>query len=234
MKNRKNPIGNPRFLEEINRFLKIMELEARRRNAAVFRAEEATKGNPFHILVFTMLSARTKDEMTLKALERIFNHADSPQRIATLPTKKIEMLINDVGFFHVKAIHLKALSEMVVKRGSVPDTLEGLLKLPGVGRKTANIVLARAFGKPTLGVDTHVHKISNRLGLANTKKPEETEKALVRIVPQNLRGKLNLVFVGYGQTVCLPRRPLCEECTIRGICPKIEVVDHQGQKPKIS
>lgn len=112
--------------------------------------------------------------------------------------------------------------------GRVPDTLDGLLALPGVGRTTANIVLARAFGKSTLGVDVHVHRISNRLGLARTKKPEETERALVRIVPTKYVRPLNRDFVAFGQTVCLPRKPMCAACPLNRLCRRVGVKEPCG------
>ncbi|MBU0590579.1 endonuclease III [Candidatus Micrarchaeota archaeon] len=207
-------------LENIGVVLQKMEGEALKRNAPVFRAELATKSTPFKILVFTMLSARTKDETTLKVVERLFQYVRTPEQLAKLKTSKLETLLYGVGFYRVKAKNLIETSKTIAKLGKVPDTLESLLQLPGVGRKTANIVLARAFGKNTLGVDVHVHRISNRLGLVKTKKPEETEMALIKIVPKQYLGKLNKSFVAFGQTICLPKTPRCTECPANSICPK--------------
>src|SRR5208283_5280025 len=165
-----------------------MDKEAKRRGAAVIRAESATEDDPFKMLVFTMLSARTKDDTTIDAVERLFRIADTPEKIARLPLKKLESILYGVGFYHVKARRLKAMCRSLA---DVPDTLEGLLALPGVGRKTANIVLARAFGKDTIGVDVHVNRISNRLGIVSTRKPEDTERELMRFVPEGLRRKFN-------------------------------------------
>ncbi len=196
--------------------------DATRRGAAVIRAEEATEDDPFKILVFTMLSARTKDDTTIDAVERLFWIADTPEEVAALPTRKLESILYGVGFYHVKARHLRSMCRSL--SDGVPDTLEGLLALPGVGRKTANIVLARAFGKDTIGVDVHVNRISNRLGIVSTKRPEETEKELMRIVPKRLRRSLNRSFVAFGQTVCLPRNPKCAECPMNKICYKVGVI----------
>jgi endonuclease III len=192
------------------------------KGAAVLRAEEATKHDPFKILVFTMLSARTKDDTTLDVVERLFRIADTPKKIAALNPKKLESILYGVGFYHVKAKHLHSMCVSLMY--GMPDTLEGLLALPGVGRKTANIVLARAFNKGTIGVDVHVNRISNRLGIVSTKKPEETEKELMRIVPKRLRRSINRSFVAFGQTVCLPRNPKCPECPLNKICFRIGVI----------
>ncbi len=197
-----------------------MTNDPRTKHAAVMRAEAATKGDPFKILVFTMLSARTKDAATLEVVERLFRIADTPEKVASLNQKKLESILYGVGFYHVKAKHLIAMCRSLQ---DVPDTLEGLLALPGVGRKTANIVLARAFGKDTIGVDVHVNRISNRLGIVSTKKPEETEKELLRFVPKGMRRSLNRSFVAFGQTVCLPRNPKCPECPLNKICYKVGV-----------
>ncbi|MFH0738091.1 MAG: endonuclease III [Candidatus Micrarchaeota archaeon] len=201
-----------------------METEAGKRDAVIFRAEDATGGSPFKILLFTMLSARTRDEATMKATERLFKRAKTPKQIRSLDVRSLERLLSGVGFFRTKARHLMKTCRLLEdKDGTIPNSLEGLLALPGVGRKTANIVLARAFHKNTVGVDVHVHRISNRLGIARTKKPEETERALVSVIPEALLPKLNRSFVAYGQTVCLPRRPRCSACAIRHLCARAGV-----------
>lgn len=199
-----------------------MHNEAKKRNAPVFRAEDSTR-TPFQILVFTMLSARTKDETTMKVVNRLFKEAKTPKQIVSLGKNKLEKLLFGVGFYRVKAKNLLKVCKIIEKTGQVPDTLEELLKFPGVGRKTANIVLARAFGKNTIGVDVHVHRISNRLGLVKTKKPEETEKALLKKIPEKYVNTLNRNFVAFGQTICLPRNPMCSICPINKLCPKIGV-----------
>ena len=197
-----------------------MHKEASKHNPPVFSAEKIK--DPFKILVFTFLSARTKDETTIKVVNRLFSVAGSPEKIAKLPLQKIEKLLYGIGFYHVKSRNLLAISKTVAKHG-VPDTFEELTELPGVGRKTANIVLARAFGKNTLGVDVHVHRISNRIGMVKTKKPEQTEVALLAYVPKKLIRKLNRNFVAFGQTVCLPRNPKCTDCPLNQVCRRINV-----------
>jgi len=200
-----------------------MHREAKKRHAPVFKAESETKQTPFTILVFTLLSARTKDDTTMKIAKRLFSKAKTPRQIIRLGPKKLEKLLYGVGFYRVKARNLFASCRIIEKTGHVPDALEELLVLPGVGRKTANIVLARAFGKNTLGVDVHVHRISNRLGLVKTRKPEDTEKALLRAISPRYVRALNRNFVAFGQTVCLPRKPLCPICPLNKVCKRVGV-----------
>ena len=145
-------------------------------------------------------------------------------QISKLKTSKLETILYGIDFYRVKAKNLIKLSKIIAERGSVPDTLPELLKLPGVGRKTANIVLARAFGKNTIGVDVHVHRISNRLGIVKTKNRDETEKELMKKIPKKYIRKLNLTFVAFGQTICVPRKPNCNSCSISKICSKVGVV----------
>ncbi len=216
-------MANPEALARIGWVIRRMRKSASVRGAAVYEAEEATSGDPFKILVFTMLSARTKDATTIRAVERLFSEADTPEGIAALGQGRLRKLLYGVGFYRVKSRNLVLACRLVAEGGGVPDTLEGLLALPGVGRKTANIVLARAFGKAALGVDVHVHRISNRLGLVRTRRPADTERALVRLVPARSLRTLNRDFVAFGQTVCLPRRPLCASCPLKRICLRVGV-----------
>jgi endonuclease-3 len=202
--------------------LRQMEREASKRDPPVFRAEARTKESPFKILVFTMLSARTKDETTLHAVSKLFKAAKTPKAISSLGANKLEKILYGVGFYKVKSKHLIEACRIIEKKG-MPKTLEGMLELPGVGRKTANIVLARAYGKKTLGVDVHVHRISNRLGLVRTKKPEETEKIIVGKIQEKYLPKLNRTFVAFGQTLCTPRNPACPECPLNKICKRVGV-----------
>lgn len=156
---------------------------------------------PFQTLVATLLSARTRDETTAKACKRLFEVAPNPQSLANLETDKIEKLIYPVGFYKVKARQIKNLSQKLIDEftGEVPKTVEELTTLPGVGRKTANITLARAYGIPAIGVDTHVHRIANTLGWVNTKTPEQTEKELMEILPKKYWVDVNQLFVSVGQ-----------------------------------
>ncbi len=199
-----------------------MERVAIERKAPVYILKKFLK-TPFQHLVFTVLSSRTRDEKTVEACKRLFSVADTPDKLAKLSEKEIEELIRGVGFYRVKARNLKKLAEQIVKLGKVPDSYEELIKLPGVGRKTANVVLASAFGKQSIGVDTHVHRISNRLGLVSTEKPEETERELKKLFPEELWKNVNRAMVGFGQTVCKPQKPKCGECPFKDWCPSAVV-----------
>ncbi|MCQ4153399.1 MAG: endonuclease III [Archaeoglobi archaeon] len=196
------------------KLVELMEEEGRKRNAPVFLHNSSLE--PWQILIATVLSARTRDEQTAKASENLFSKAKSLDEIAEMELDEIERLIKPVGFYKVKARRIKAIAE-ILKGKKFPETVEELLALPGVGRKTANIVLAY-MGKPAIAVDTHVHRIANRLGIVNTKKPEQTEEELKKIFPVELWGRVNSAFVGFGQTVCLPRNPKCDECPLNGFC----------------
>ncbi|MCS7144015.1 MAG: endonuclease III [Archaeoglobaceae archaeon] len=199
---------------DLVKLIDLMESEAKRRNAPIFLHN--VKLEPWQILIATVLSARTRDEQTSKAVYRLFSKAKSIEELAEMKVEEIESIIKSVGFYRVKARRIKEIAE-VLRRKKFPETMEELLELPGVGRKTANIVLAY-LGKPAIAVDTHVHRIANRLGLVKTRKPEETEEELKRIFPIELWDRLNSAFVGFGQTLCLPRNPKCEECPIRDFC----------------
>jgi endonuclease-3 len=206
------------------KLLDLMEGEAKKRLAPVFTLK-GFLNDPFQHLVFTILSARTRDEQTVKAAGNLFKVANTPEKLAKLSEEEIATLIESAGFYRNKAKNLKAMAEILVKEynSKVPDSFEELVKLPGVGRKTANVVLAYAFNRNTIAVDTHVHRLANRLGFVRTGKPEETEVELKKVVPPELWRKVNRVFVAFGQTVCKPIKPLCEDCPIEGVCPKLSV-----------
>ncbi|MEM4203476.1 MAG: endonuclease III [Candidatus Bilamarchaeaceae archaeon] len=210
------------ILKNISVVLGIMEKEAKKRKAPVFAFKKKTKNNAFKLLIATILSSRTKDEKTIQAIDRLFAFVSKPSDLAGLPIKKIEKLIYGVGFYRVKAKNIKKTSELIVKKfnGKVPSNLNGLLELPGVGRKVANIVLSEAYRRRSIPVDTHVHRISNRLGLVNTKNPAQTERELLKIIPKKYINNINHIFVAYGQTICLPRMPFCSICKIRRYCAK--------------
>ena len=193
---------------------------------AVEKVAEAEADNAFQILIATLLSARTQDATTAAASARLFARARTPRSMATLPVRDIERLIYPVSFYRNKAEHVRACCEMLVTRfgGRVPDTLEELVMLPGVGRKTANLVLILAFkSRQNICVDTHVHRISNRLGWVNTKTPEDTEHALYRATEQRWWASLNLYLVTWVQNVCRPVHPRCGDCAIAADCPRIGV-----------
>jgi endonuclease-3 len=193
---------------------------------AVEKISEAQAEDPFQILIATILSARTQDATTHAASTRLFRVARTPRKMATLPIKQIERLIYPVSFYRYKARYLKECCDMLVSRfgGRVPSTLEELVTLPGVGRKTANLVMILGF--KSLGnicVDTHVHRISNRLGWVKTARPDETEQALYRVTGRRWWPYINLYLVTWGQNVCRPVSPRCGDCAIREECPRIGV-----------
>lgn len=181
--------------------------------------------SPFKVLVSTVISARTKDEVTGEASGRLFAQADTPERIAALTEQRIAKLIFPAGFYKTKAKAIRALSKQLVNDygGHVPDTIEELLTLPGVGRKTANLVLTQGFGKPGICVDTHVHRIVNRLGVVKTKTPKETEFALREVLPRDHWIEINDLLVTYGKTVCAPISPFCSICAVARSCKRIGV-----------
>jgi endonuclease III len=182
----------------------------------------AERDDPFEALVTTILSQRTRGENTRIAAERLFRRLKTPRSIAGAPRRTIERLIRPSGFFKAKARHIQAAARDIVDRfhGAVPDTIESLLSLPGVGRKTANCVLVYAFRKPAIPVDVHVHRIANRLGWVTTRHPERTEEALMTLVPRRFWILLNELLVRHGRAVCLPRRPRCRACPIASHCMK--------------
>jgi endonuclease-3 len=180
----------------------------------------AEQGDPFKILIGTILSARTRDENTTKIVNRLFARFKTPQDLAAAEIDEIKKIIHSIGFYNVKAERIKQVSQTLVANfgGQVPCDIDQLLELPGVGRKTANCVLVYAFDKPAIPVDVHVHRISNRLGLVRTKMPEQTELQLSRLVDRRLWTKVNDMFVMYGQNICLPVNPNCKACDLKKIC----------------
>lgn len=176
--------------------------------------------SPFRVLIATMLSHRTRDEKTEEAAEALFRKYGTPELLADAPEAKIRKLIKPVGFYRVKAKRIKNAARILLEKfkGRVPRKMEELLSIPGVGRKTADCVLVYGFKIPAIPVDTHVHRISNRLGWVKTKKPEETEKELEKIIPRRFWIVLNELFVQFGQTICKPARPRCSECPISKEC----------------
>ncbi len=178
--------------------------------------------DPYRVLISCILSLRTKDKTTSQASERLFKVADNPKSMLKLIPGGIQKLIYPVGFYRNKSKVILGLSRKILEEysGKTPDSLEELLKLNGVGRKTANLVLGLGFGIPAICVDTHVHRISNRLGWVKTKTPEETEYALREIIPRREWIKLNTTLVTFGQNLCLPVSPFCSRCKVNGICKK--------------
>ncbi len=208
---------------DLEKIVEIMEREAKARKAPIYTLKGEIN-TPFQHLVAALLSSRTRDEVTAEAVSRLFSRISTPEELAEMDEKEIEELIRGVGFYRVKARRLKELARKLVEdfNSEVPLKFEELVKLPGIGRKSANVVLAHS-GIPAIPVDTHVHRISNRLGLVNTTKPEETEEELKKIFPKNMWDKVNRAMVGFGQTVCRSQKPLCDECPLRNWCPKLGV-----------
>jgi len=193
---------------------------------AVEKIAEESREDPFEILIATMLSAQTRDPVTAAASARLFARARAPRAMAKLTEAEIERLIYPVSFYRHKAKHVRETCRLLVERfkGRVPGTLEELLTLPGVGRKTANLVLILSFrSRKNICVDTHVHRISNRLGWVKTRTPEETEHALYERTRRQWWPYINLYLVTWGQNVCRPLYPRCGACAIREHCPRIGV-----------
>lgn len=193
---------------------------------AVEKISESRHEDPFHVLIATLLSARTQDATTLAASTRLFKVARTPRTMARLPVGRIERLIYPVSFYRHKARHLKATCRILVEDfdGRVPVTMEALLTLPGVGRKTANLVLILAFkSQRNICVDTHVHRISNRLGWVRTRTPDQTEQALYAVTDDRWWPSINLYLVTWGQNVCRPVYPRCGECVLADMCPRVGV-----------
>lgn len=199
--------------------MKTMDAVKPPRMTALRELHEAETG-PFSILIGTILSARTKDEATTKAVKILFSKYKNPKQLASAKVKDVEKIIKSIGFFHVKSKRIIEVAKIIDKKykGKVPEDLDTLIQLPGVGRKTANCVLVYAFEKPAIPVDIHVHRISNRLGLVQTKNPEDTEQVLMEKIPKKYWIDINDTFVMYGQNICKPISPMCNVCKIKKKC----------------
>jgi len=186
---------------------------------------EAHIYTPFQTLISCILSLRARDEMTEKVSKKLFNIANTPEKIVKLSQKRLEKIIFSSGHYKKKARTIKQISQVLIDKynSQVPDTEEELLKIKGIGRKTANIVLAFAYGKDVLPIDVHCHRIPNRLGLIKTKTPEQTEQELMKILPKKYWAEFNGLFVLFGRSICLPVSPKCSECSIREDCKRIGV-----------
>ncbi|HXG14174.1 MAG TPA: endonuclease III [Candidatus Nitrosotenuis sp.] len=190
------------------------------RMTALRQLHDVEQGDPFAILIGTILSARTKDENTTKVVRELFSKYKTPKALAAAKVKDVEKIIKPIGFYRVKSRRIIDVAKIIHSKygDTVPDNLDMLVGLPGVGRKTANCVLVYAFEKPAIPVDVHVHRISNRLGLVKTKTPEETEFELMKRVPQKYWLQINDTFVMYGQNICKPISPMCHACKIKKLC----------------
>jgi len=187
------------------------------RKPAVTQVQEEHR-DPFKVLVSTMLSLRTRDAVTAEASAALFARAGTARELAALPENELMAAVRRVNYFRTKALNIKKVAAIVATRGGVPDSLEGLLALPGVGRKTANLVLTLGFGAYGICVDTHVHRLTNRMGMVATRTPGETEFALRATLPRRWWLQINDLLVVWGQNVCLPRNPKCATCAVRDLC----------------
>ena len=226
--NRKSPTRR-RFKvtpETVGDLIKILRREAPSWNAPIVTLVATHTRDPFQTLISCILSLRTKDETTAVATKRLFERASTPEAMLKIPVRQLERVIFPVGFYRTKARVIRGISSDLNARygGKVPDDLDALLTLKGVGRKTANLVVTEAFRKPGICVDTHVHRISNRWGLVETTTPDKTEMALREVLPRRHWLEYNPLLVAFGQTLCHPTSPWCSRCPIEHRCPRLGVV----------
>ncbi|MBI2138133.1 endonuclease III [Candidatus Woesearchaeota archaeon] len=210
---------------QINKVYPILKKEVLGYKVPVVDLIEMQTHDPFKVLVTTMLSARTKDETTLEAAKRLFERVKKPEDFNNVSVRQIQELIYPVGFYNNKARFLKELPKTLNEKfnGKIPETIDELIQIGGVGRKTANLVVSVAFRKPGMCVDTHVHRIMNRMGYVRTKNPHETEMALRKKLPLKYWENINSMLVAFGQNTCRPISPWCSRCPIRGHCPRAGV-----------
>lgn len=213
---------SPMKRSDIPRVIEILKEHYERWEAPVVTLVAQHTHDPFKVLICALLSTRTRDETTAKVCGKFFKRVKSPEDILKLPLRELEELIYPVGFYRNKARQLKKLADILIRDfgGEVPKTREELLRLPGVGRKVANLVLADGYNIPAICVDTHVHRITNRWCLIKTKTPEETERKLMEVLPKEYWIVINRLLVAFGQRICTPQRPKCGECPIESFCGK--------------
>ena len=211
--------------DEIHKIINILREETRKWDVPIVTLTAETYHDPFRVLISTILSLRTQDTTTAKVSKRLFELADNPQDMLKLSVKVIEKVIYPIGFYKTKARTIRYLCRELIDKykSRVPDELEELLKLKGVGRKTANLVVTLGYGKPGVCVDTHVHRISNRLGYIKTKTPLETEMLLRKKLPKKYWIEYNDLLVSFGQHLCRPISPWCSVCPIESYCDKVGV-----------
>jgi endonuclease-3 len=213
---------------EFGKIISLMQSTLRNNNlvraTALKKLQNQEDGDPYKILIGTILSARTRDETTTNVIKMLFSKFKSPEELSRANLKEIKELIQKIGFYNVKAARIKEVSKILVEKynSKVPPNLEDLLSFPGVGRKTANCVLVYGFRKPAIPVDVHVHRISNRIGIVNTKKPEDTEIVLQKSIDRKHWITVNETFVVFGQNICLPIKPKCNVCRLTILCKYYE------------
>jgi endonuclease-3 len=211
---------------DIDRMMEILKIETRKYGEPVSSDIGEVTKDPFKVLVSCIISLRTKDEVTKKASEKLFGIADTPEEMMKLSEVEIGELIYPAGFYRTKARTIRDISKKIVKEygSKVPDSMEELMKFKGVGRKTAGITMLYGFGKVVaIPTDTHVHRISNRLGLVKTKTPDDTERELMKILPKKHWYDYNRLLVTWGQNICKPITPRCDICKIRKFCKRVGV-----------
>ncbi len=216
--NSREPIKVEFILNKMETTLKKSENLSRLTALKELQMEE--DNDPFKILIGTILSARSRDENTSKIVRKLFQKYKNALELANADLNDIKSIIHSIGFYNIKAERIKQVSKIILEKfhGVVPNEIGDLLGLPGVGRKTANCVLVYAFNKPAIPVDIHVHRISNRIGIVKTQNAKKTEEELIKIVNKDYWLILNNIFVIYGQNICLPIRPKCQMCSLKGIC----------------
>ncbi|MBS3141755.1 endonuclease III [Candidatus Woesearchaeota archaeon] len=209
----------------IHKVYSILEKQMESLKVPVVELIDIQTKDPFKVLLATMLSARTQDATTAKACKRLFTKVSTPKDLERISQVELQKLIYPVGFYRTKAKHLKQLPHVLKEKfnSKLPSTVEELIYLPGVGRKTANLVVAVGFHKPAIAVDIHVFRISNRLGYVKTKTPLETEIVLRKKLPKKYWLKYNMFLVAHGQSICRPITPLCSKCAIRPYCNRVGV-----------
>jgi endonuclease III len=211
--------------KEIHHAIRILRREVPKWEKPIVTAVAETSHSPFHVLISCVLSLRTQDSTTAAASRRLFDLAETPETMLKLSSKTIEKAIYPVGFYRTKAKAIREICRTLINNydGTVPDEIDELLKLQGVGRKTANLVVTLGYAKPGICVDTHVHRISNRWGYIRTKNPEETESALRKKLPPQYWIEYNDHLVTFGQNLCKPISPFCSRCPIRRYCDRVGV-----------
>ena len=218
-----------RTTAEISQIVRTLQRTRPRWNPTSVAAIAEQSRDPFQVLVSCLISLRTKAEVTAESSARLFRLATTPQAMLALPAARIARTIYPAGFYRTKAKTIRAICRTLLAEhgGKVPEDLEALLRLKGVGRKTANLVVTMGHGRPGICVDTHVHRISNRLGLVETKTPEQTESALRATLPHRFWIPYNDLLVSFGQNLCKPISPMCSCCPVQALCPRLGVGRHR-------
>lgn len=225
MKYKSNPDYSSQ--ENISRIIDTLEKEFYvKGDTTLNRMKETQEKNPFKILISCLLSLRARDETTERISRNLFQIADTPEKLIQIPLTELEKIIFSTGHYRKKAKTLHEVSLDLINRfnSQVPSTREQLLSIKGIGPKTANIVLSFAYNQPVLPIDTHCHRIPNRLGWLKTKTPEKTEIELMKILPKKYWREFNGIFVSFGRKICLPISPKCSICPINNYCPKINII----------